>query len=208
MKKLQIILCVLLLGSISVNAQKKKATKKSTQKIQFGVKAGGNISNINGKEENFVYSSKFGYYGGLIAKYPLLKKMHLQGEVYYNRIGAKAKNHEGENAFSYNNNIDYVSIPVVLQYKLSQKFYIESGPEFGVLISDKLKNKEKVIDMKDFNKKTILFWGIGTGYYFNEKVAANFRANIGIDNPFLILKSNNTNHFRMNNFQLGLVYFF
>ena len=87
MRKLQLFVCALLLGTLSVNAQKKKTTKKSPQKIQFGIRAGGNISKISGYDYNYVFSNKIAYVGVIVAKYPLSKPFSLQGEAYYNLIG-------------------------------------------------------------------------------------------------------------------------
>lgn len=210
MKKLQIILSILLLVSISVNAQKKKTTKKITPKIEFGVKAGANISKIIGDDDYYIFSSKIGYFGGLVAKYPLSREFAFQGEVYYNMIGSKSKNQPNVEAFRVNNKITYVSVPILIQYKISPEFYVETGPEIGVNLSSKNENVDTgdVFNMKEVTKTTIFFWGIGTGYYFNENIAANFRANIGITSPFIEGGKGAVDHFRMNNFQLGLVYYF
>ena len=210
MKKLQIILSVLLLGSISVNGQKKKTTKKVTPKIQFGVRAGANISKINGDDDYYIFSSKIGYFGGFVAKYPLSREFALQGEVYYNMIGSKSKNQPNVEAFRVNNKITYVSVPILIQFKISPEFYVETGPEIAINLSSKNENVDTgdVFNMKEVTKTTTFFWGIGTGYYFNENIAVNFRANIGITTPFIEGGKGAVDHLRMNNFQLGLVYFF
>lgn len=211
MKKLQITLCALLLGSISINAQKKKSSKNSAKpKIEFGVRAGGNISKINGQDDHYVFSNKIGYFGGIVARYPLSKTFSLQGEAYYNLIGSKVKNHEGEDPFNHYENMDYISIPVMAQYKFSPKFFAETGPEIGINLSAKHKDIEtgEIVFRKTDTKKTTFFWGIGAGYFLTENIAANFRANIGLATPFFETGVGTVNHFRMNNFQLGLVYYF
>lgn len=210
MKKLQLFVCALLLGTLSINAQKKKTTKKSPQKIQFGIRAGGNISKISGYDYNYVFSNKIAYFGGIVAKYPLSKTFSLQGEAYYNLIGSKAKNHEGKQPFKDNENIDYISIPVMAQYKFSPTFYAETGPEIGINLSAKHKDLEtgEIVFRKTDTKNTTFFWGIGAGYFLTENLAANFRANIGLTTPFFETGVGAVDHFRMNNFQLGLVYLF
>lgn len=211
MKKLQIILCVLLLGSISVNAQKKKSSKNSAKpKVEFGVKAGANISKVNGYENTYVFGNKIGYYGGFVANYPLSKAFSIQGEVYYNMIGASVKNHDGKSPFKGNANMDYISVPVLAQYKFTSELYVETGPELNYNLSSKIKGIEgrDVIDMTEYNKKMVFSWGIGAGYFFNENIAANFRANIGITTPFIDSGNGPVDQFKMNNFQLGLLYFF
>lgn len=211
MKKLHVILCALLLGSISVSAQKKKTHKKPVKpKVEFGIRAGANISKINGEDDYYIFSSKIGYFGGFVAKYPLSRDFALQGEVYYNMIGSKSKNHPEAEPFRDNNNIDYISVPILAQYKISPEFYVETGPEVSINVSSKNKNLDtgQVFNMKEVTKTTTFFWGIGTGYYFNENIAVNFRANIGITTPFLEGGKGAVNHFRMHNFQLGVIYFF
>ncbi|WP_300673163.1 porin family protein [Soonwooa sp.] len=212
MKKLQILVCALLLGSVSVNAQKKKNHKSSTKpKVEFGIRAGANISKINGDDYSYIFSSKIGYFGGLVVKYPLSKTLSLQGEAYYNMIGSKAKNQPALDPFRVNSKIAYVSVPILFQFKISPEFYLETGPEIGVNLSSKNKNIDtgEVFIMKD-TKRITFFWGIGTGYYLTENIAANFRANIGMNSPFFktVNAEGTSDHFRMNNFQLGLVYYF
>lgn len=210
MKKVQFILCALLLNTVSLHAQKKKTTKKTPQKVQFGLRAGANISKINGDDNYYIFSSKIGYFGGLIAQYPLSREFSLQGEVYYNMVGSKSKNQPEVEAFKVNNKISYVSVPILIQYKISPEFYVETGPEIAINLSSKNENLDTgdVFNMKEFTKTTTFFWGIGTGYHFNENIAANFRANIGITTPFVEGGEGAVDHFRMNNFQLGLVYYF
>jgi hypothetical protein len=227
MKKLSILICTLLLVSTGVNAQKKggkKSGAKSTptrtvqrptvqepaeQKFRFGIRAGGNISKINGHDYSYIFSSKIGYFGGLVAKYSLSKKISLQGEAYYNMIGSKAKNQPEWEPFRVNSNIAYVSIPILVQYKIYDEFYVETGPELGINLSSKNKNLDtgKVFKMTD-TKSTTFFWGIGTGYYITEDIAVNFRANIGLTTPFFETGVGGVDHFRMNNFQLGMIYLF
>ena len=211
MRKLQIVLCLLLLGTISVSAQKKKVSKKTTPKIQVGVRAGANISKVSGHDYTYIFKNKIGYFGGAVVKYPLSKTFSLQGEAYYNMIGTKAKNQPDKNPFIVNTNMDYVSVPILLQFKIFPEFYVETGPEIGINLSSKNKELDtgKVYVMKD-TKTTTFFWGIGTGYYLTENIAANFRANIGIISPFFKVGDvkGTSDHFRMNNFQLGLLYFF
>lgn len=211
MKKLQILVCALLFGSVSVNAQKKKNHKSSAKpKVEFGIKAGASLSKITGHDENYTYNNKLGYYGGLVAKYSVAPKFDLQAELLYSMLGTGMKARKEDYINNGNLNMSYVTLPIMAQFKISRELYIEGGPEFSFLVDSKLKDKEssKENEWKDRSTKFNIAIGFGGGYYFTNNIAVNLRANLAVGTPIAKTSDLKVSEFRLNNFQLGLTYFF
>ncbi len=106
--------------------------------FDLGVKAGVNITKIDGQSFNDQF--KYGYHLGGFAAIGLGKKFGLQPEVLYNQNTMRVDS-------SYNNvvnvfqngltdvKLNYISIPILLNYKLIGKFItLQAGPQFGILI--------------------------------------------------------------------------
>ncbi|HVZ55807.1 MAG TPA: porin family protein [Chitinophagaceae bacterium] len=112
-----------------------------TMMAQFhiGVKAGANITKVDG--ESFKKEFRYGYHLGAFAEIGLGNKFILQPEVLFNQYSTTLDSnykHIYENVFnpSYqaNTKLNYLSIPIVLNYKLLGPIYLQAGPQFGVLI--------------------------------------------------------------------------
>lgn len=113
----------------------------STAFAQFdlGVKAGVNITKIDG--QSFKDQFKYGYHLGGFAAIGLGKKFGIQPEVLYSqntlRVDSSYTNlYQGVFAGGLTNvKLNYISIPVLLNYKLIGKFLtLQAGPQFGILI--------------------------------------------------------------------------
>ena len=109
----------------------------SNAQFHLGVKAGTNVTKLDGRsfEDEFSY----GYQLGAFAEIKLSKQLTLQPELLINQY---------KNALdsSYNNllnnalrgltsvKMEYLSIPVLLNYKLGGGFIsLQAGPQFGIL---------------------------------------------------------------------------
>lgn len=106
--------------------------------FHLGVKAGANITKVDGK--SFKDEFRYGYHLGGFAEIRLGNKLVLQPEVLFNqyatRLDSSYKN-VYEDIFDGNSNIklNYLSIPVLLNYKLVGNFIsLQAGPQFGILI--------------------------------------------------------------------------
>ncbi len=157
---------------------------------QFGAKAGLNVSNLSNSELN----SKAGFYAGVFMNAPLSAQFNIQPELLYNNLGAKES--------GYKLNLDYISVPVMFQYKATPQFFLEAGPQFNVLVSAKAKEGSNSIDIKDEVKGFDFGLGLGAGYWFTEKIGANVRYVAGLSD---IAKDNEGGDAAKNNtFQVGL----
>ena len=106
--------------------------------LHLGVKAGANITKVDGK--SFKDEFRYGYSLGGFAEIRLSNKLVLQPEVLFNQYSTRVdSNYKNvyENVFNSNSNIklNYISIPILLNYKLVGSFLsLQAGPQFGVLI--------------------------------------------------------------------------
>ncbi len=160
---------------------------------QFGAKAGLNVSNVSNSELN----SKAGFYGGVFMNAPLSSQFNIQPELLYNSLGAK----KGDVKL----NLDYISVPVMFQYKATPEFFLEAGPQFGFLINAKAKEGSHSLDIKDETNGFDFGFGLGAGYWFTDKIGANARYVAGFTD---VVKHNDGDAARNNNFQVGLNYKF
>src|SRR5688572_15501522 len=90
--------------------------------IQIGAKGGLNISNIVGDDLEF--KSKAGLHFGGLVNLPLTTRFSLQPEVQYSVQGANWES-DGKSV------LNYLSIPVLVQYKTPLGIYAETGPHIA-----------------------------------------------------------------------------
>ncbi|SIQ09656.1 MULTISPECIES: porin family protein [unclassified Chryseobacterium] len=143
----------------------------SSSKIKFGLKAGLNVSNLSNMDMN----SKAGFYGGAFVNIPVSKDFSVQPEVLYSAAGAKEKG--GSNAKL---NLEYLSVPVMFQYKALPNLYVEAGPQFNFLIDARLKKSASTGALKNATQSFDFGIGLGAGYYFTKNIGINLRYNAGL----------------------------
>src|SRR3982751_3951003 len=86
----------------------------SFAQVQFGIKAGANISNFNGGDFDAVKKKALiGFHGGAYLNFPLAN-LSIQPELMVSTQGAKLDSISGGSA-SWK--VTYVTLPVVLQYR-------------------------------------------------------------------------------------------
>lgn len=190
---------------------------------QFGIKAGANISSIS--KDGFEDSkSKVGFYGGLFMNAPLSEQFSIQPEVLYSQQGAEVKRTYtalgNTTTIDGKLDLDYITVPVMFQFKATPEFYIEAGPEFGFLVNAKQKGDIKVngntvasntYDAKDNYNSFNMGAALGVGFNVTENFGVNARYVAGFTD---INKDGNTslqnddNKNRNNTFQVGLNYKF
>ncbi len=126
-----------------------------SQGVNFGIKGGASINKITGKsfKEEFTY----GYHIGGYVTIKLSDKLGLQPEVLLNQINTDTSS-TFSSIYQFNkiNNIKlkYLSIPLLLNYNVSNLLALQAGPQFGVLIDqdkDILQNGEQAFKNGDFS---------------------------------------------------------
>lgn len=141
----------------------------------YGIKGGMNLSdvvinNVVNADIEAGYDMKFGIHGGGFLELDLENKFLLLGEVLYSVKGVKA--------LGTNVNLQYVAIPLLVEYRIADPFVCEAGIELGYLIAatSRYGNLNSVWD----NKTDI---GLDAGLkYRSEKFSAGIRFNAGMSN--------------------------
>jgi hypothetical protein len=105
----------------------------------FGLKAGLNLAkttNDNGLSRDL----KAGLHAGVLAHIHLTRQFALQPELVYSGQGAKYTVLGDE----HNLNLNYVNIPVMLQFMFDNGFRLQTGPQLGFLfdVNDKFNGNE------------------------------------------------------------------
>lgn len=212
MKKLVLGLAVT--ASSLAFAQTTKTTNSSSSDVRFGVKAGMNVSSLSNDETLDDQKSKIGFNAGVFATIPVAASFNIQPEVIYSQYGSKADYTVLGDKYSSSTNLDYVTVPVMFQYNFVPNFYVEAGPEFGLMVSAKNKvknesngNSSTTDNYKD-NLNTFNFGiGLGAGYYFTDNIGITARYVAGITDVAKDRPSN-SDAVKNNVFQVGLAYKF
>jgi len=106
--------------------------------FHVGVKAGANVTKVDGK--SFKDEFRYGYHLGGFMEIRAGNKFVIQPEVLWNQYATKLdSNYKNvyNDVFNGNANVklNYLSIPIVVNYKLIGSFLsLQAGPQFGILI--------------------------------------------------------------------------
>lgn len=186
MKKNLLATIITVLGLTTINAQG----------IKFGAKAGLNLSSITGDNtEDFKRITDFHF--GVMAEWKISDKFALQPEVIYSKQGADT-NINSEGIISLN----YLNIPLIAKYYVTEKWSLEAGPQIGFLLS----TKGGSINYKDALKSTDFGMNFGVGFKLNNGLNFGARYNLGL---FNIIDVNGVSDKNRNGvFQLSVGYFF
>jgi Outer membrane protein beta-barrel domain len=185
MKKIILSLSILAIATLSANAQ-----------IKFGLKAGANVSNIIGDhslsadetedENSLQFTTKFGFNAGAFVNLPIKGKFSIQPEVIYSLQGANYKitntdELSGDQTVSTGHlNLTYVQVPILAKLTFAHKFYLQTGPQLGFLMSAKDKFSGGTADVKSNYQSIDFAWGIGLGYTLPMGVGFDIRYDLGI----------------------------
>ena len=94
------------------------------QEVHFGLKGGLNIAQLHFDDNQISSDSKIGLHLGVLAHIHASKKWAVQPELLYSLEGAQKV---GNSATNYN--LNYLNVPVLLQYMFDNGFRLEGGPQ-------------------------------------------------------------------------------
>nr|WP_315028274.1 porin family protein [uncultured Chryseobacterium sp.] len=204
--------------------------KSDVQPVRFGIKAGGNSAYFS--EQKFgMNSQKLGFHAGAFVNIPISKQFSLQPEVLYNQMGARdviSSTNVTTGSTTVKTNVEdkvtmnYISVPLMVQMRPTEKFYIEAGPEFSYFINGKNKGESTIATTtggvtttttnshsEDLDKDQINRFNFGLGLGLGYDITSN----IGISARYVnsLTKIDKSRPAAENNnrvFQLGLNYKF
>jgi opacity protein-like surface antigen len=204
--------------------------KKDVQPIRFGIKAGGNSAYFS--EQSFgMNSQKLGFHAGAFVNIPISKQFSFQPEVLYNQMGARDVAYSTETTTGATTvktkgeskvTMNYISVPLMVQMRPMDKFYIEAGPEFSYFINGKTKGEATVASTTggvttttrnsqsdDINKDDINRFNFGLGLGLGYDITNNIGISARYTNSLTkIEKSRPAAENNNRVFQLGLNYKF
>lgn len=190
MKKISVFAFALFLGSALF-----------AQDAKFGLKAGLNVSTQTNNQSGDK-GSRLGLHAGGLAHIHLAPQWALQPEVLYSSQGAKYTVTGGEVDLA----LDYINIPLQVQYMFDNGFRVQTGPQVGFLanVKDKMNGNETDFFSSDDFKSIDFSWTVGLGYLTYSGFGVDGRYNFGISN----INDAGTATIRNNVFQVGLFYLF
>jgi hypothetical protein len=165
----------------------------SMAQFHLGIKGGANITKVDGK--SFRDEFRYGYHLGGFAEIRMGNKFVLQPEVLFNQYATRLDSNFKavyQDVFDGNSNIklNYISIPIVLNYKLIGSFLsLQAGPQFGILIDQSrttLQNGADAFKKGDFSMLAGLNFKVGP-------MRINGRYAIGLNNISDITDDNKWN---------------
>ncbi|MET0391804.1 MAG: porin family protein, partial [Chitinophagaceae bacterium] len=131
----------------------------SMAQFHIGIKAGANVNKIDGK--SFKDQFRYGYHLGGFAEIGLGDKFGIQPEVVFNQYRTSVdSNYKSlyQNVFNSDQSsvkLSYLSIPILLNYKLIGNFLtLQAGPQVGILMDQNknlLQNGGKAFSDGDFS---------------------------------------------------------
>jgi hypothetical protein len=132
-------------------------TMSFAQGFHVGAKAGANIFKVDGSSMKDQFN--FGYNLGAFAELYFNEKVGIQPELLWNqtnyRSGTNFRDVYGiDGVNDVKGKLNYLSIPVLLNYNLAKFFTLQAGPQFGILLNqDKslFQNGEEAFKKGDFS---------------------------------------------------------
>lgn len=143
-------------------------TQAMMAQFHLGIKGGANITKVDGK--SFKDQFRYGYHLGGFMEIRMGNKFVLQPEVLFNQYATRLdSNYKNvyEDVFGGNSNIklNYLSIPILVNYKLIGSFMsLQVGPQFGVLIDQNrtlLQNGGDAFKKGDFSMLAGVLFKVG-----------------------------------------------
>tara|TARA_R110002167_G_scaffold27871_19_gene94603 strand:+ start:1697 stop:2287 length:591 start_codon:yes stop_codon:yes gene_type:complete len=162
--------------------------------LQFGVKAGLNISTFLGRDYLDVTPRVGAYMGGL-AEMGITENIFFQPEVLLSFQGADLG--------VGNLNLTYLHFPLMGKYLITDEIAVELGPQIGFLFGDNGSDYNIVNGNPELNTRSVqLAVNLGGGYRLDEHLYFQVRFSAGLSKVIEDTKTRN------GVLQLGACYFF
>ena len=184
MKKLFVMAVVAIMATMNVVAQNVRHDIGSfTLQPMAGVSVGSMSGSISYYTLDYGFSSprvetkdemRLGFVGGLEAEYYINNWLSASAGVAYTMQGWRLKEkHSGE---KFNQNLDYLNIPVLVNFYVAKGFALKVGFQPGFLLSAKYDGH----DVKDAYESLNLSIPVGLSYEFKNGITIDWRGTLGL----------------------------
>ncbi|AKD02606.1 hypothetical protein PKOR_05060 [Pontibacter korlensis] len=109
----------------------------------IGIKGGVSLANVHGSDKDKFgnVSNHTSFHAGVFAQFGFGDFFSLQPELLYSRKGFERQ----DSVFRY----DYLEVPVLAVFNITNNFSVHLGPQVGVMVSAKHEDQE--IDLEPYN---------------------------------------------------------
>jgi hypothetical protein len=177
-------------------------TQAAMAQFHLGVKGGVNITKVQG--EAFRDEFRYGYHLGGFAELGLGGRLGIQPEVLWSEYQTRVDSSFSdvyENSTKISNyqdvKLNYLTIPILLNYKLGSLLSLQAGPQFGILLDQSknlVQNGQEAFKKGDFSL-------VGGAQIHIAKIRLQGRYFVGLNNISDISDQNKWNN---QGFQLSL----
>jgi outer membrane protein with beta-barrel domain len=164
-------------------------SEKKRSEPTFGILAGGTLSNIS----NYDAENRLGFVIGVYVERSFTEKLSLLTNISYAQRGAI-----GNDNFS-SIKLDYITIPIMVQYNMSDNLGIFTGIAWDTLISAKGDNLDRN-DIRDDDWRV----PVGLGYNISRDLKVGISYHFGLTD----ITKNNNEKLRNNWGSMALAYVF
>ncbi|MFD3002782.1 porin family protein [Pontibacter toksunensis] len=198
------------LDSLAITGQHVILTKDAppasanNRKARFGFKSVIGLSNTN-FNKGFPKPAvpietvwKYGYAGGLLLEVPIYKNLHLQQEYLFSSLGGELVNDGVSYRFSY------LSLPVLLKYKVLDKFALQAGCQFDLLLQVTKNDADKSINIVHETEVRGFGAVAGVAYKVSETFCLEARYINGINHIGIRIRES-TKEFKLEIVQLSFI---
>jgi len=183
------IFSVCLLATSQLLAQQQEASGENGLTPKFGIKGGANFANMYTNNAGQDEHVKVGVNAGFFWKLPIARAISIQPELLYSSKGAK----ETYDNFilgtgEYRFNLNYVEVPLLLVFNLTENFSLSAGGYAAYLVSANvkdLKSNGNVSGATDLNADNFhrFDYGLAGGLSIDiQKFTLGARYNYGLQN--------------------------
>ncbi|QKG57231.1 PorT family protein [Hymenobacter sp. BRD128] len=171
MKKTTLLLALALGMSTAVHAQ----YRGRGGNVSLGIKAGASLTNFVGDDAKDPlgrsFDSRFGFNAGVFANIGLAKLFAFQPELLYSQKGARY-NSSSDNGIR----LHYLDVPLAFHVN-TDGFFLEAGPQVGILLAAKSESGSTLVDIKDTYKAVDFGYLAGLGYQLKHGLGVGLRYN-------------------------------
>lgn len=171
MKKTYITLVFLCAMVFSANAQ-----DNSSPKSTGGIKGGYNLASVN-FDGNGETDQRNGFHVGVYGESFVSNSFSIQPELMYSQQGYKITNANG----TFTQKLDYINLPIMLKAYPSKNFFLEAGPQIGLVISHKEVYEGFITTTQEFEPKKFDYGvNFGAGIKTDSGISIGVRYHLGL----------------------------